>query len=210
MSQAPEPFLPLGMSFPPTPKTSVPEVTFAFLDTETTGMSPQAGARVCEIAVVTAQGGKVLSRLQSLINPGRPIPPDAQRIHGISDAMVAASPTFAQIAPKLIQILDGTALVCHNASFDLAFLAAEFKTAGLKPPDLMVLDTLTLARRNFRFASNSLGAIARSLGIEPTGWHRAGNDVEMLRRIFDRFAAELAPKGARTLGDLMKLAGSAS
>ena len=89
-----EPFLPLSISFPPTPKSPIPELTFAFLDTETTGLSPLSGARVCEVAVLTSRAGERLEFYQTLLNPCCPIDPGAQRIHGISNEMVAKSPKF--------------------------------------------------------------------------------------------------------------------
>ena len=208
LAGAPEPFLPLGIGFPPTPKSLVSEVTFAFLDTETTGLSPAGGARVCEVAVVTSRGGARVESFQSLLNPGCRIDAGAQRVHGISDAMVAKSPVFSTVVPKLRELLDNAVMVCHNAPFDVGFIESEFRHAGLPMPKTPVLDTLQLARRQFRFFSNSLGNIAKTLGVEPTGWHRAGNDVEMLRQVFDKMLSQLAPKGAKTLGDLLKLAGA--
>ncbi|MEK7657362.1 MAG: 3'-5' exonuclease, partial [Elusimicrobiota bacterium] len=68
---------------------AISETSFAFLDTETTGLSPARGDRVCEIAVLKTRGGAVIESFQSLINPQRPIDLGAQAIHGISDAMVA-------------------------------------------------------------------------------------------------------------------------
>jgi len=204
---APEPFLPLGMSFAPTPKSPISEVTFAFLDTETTGLSPAGGARVCEVAVVTSRGGARLELYQTLLNPGCPIDPGAQRVHGITDAMVAKSPRFPEVVPKLKEILETSVMVCHNAPFDVGFMTAEFSLAGHALPAMPILDTLPLARKHFRFPSNSLGNIARTMGVQPEGWHRAGNDVEMLRQVFDKMLAQLAPKGLKTLGDLLKLAG---
>ena len=88
---APEFFLPLGMGFPPTPKSPLSEVTFAFLDTETTGLSHAGGARVCEVAVVTARAGARLELFSTLLNPGRPIDPGAQRIPSLTAAKAAAT-----------------------------------------------------------------------------------------------------------------------
>jgi DNA polymerase-3 subunit epsilon len=119
--------------------------------------------------------------------------------------MVLHSPTFKQLAAGLKRRLQAKTLVCHNAPFDLCFLEAEFQRAGVSMPKVPVLDTLRLARRYFQFSHNNLGHIARSLGIEPQGWHRAGNDVQLLSKIFEVFLAEFSRKGARTLGDLLKL-----
>ena len=186
-------------------KRPVSEVTFAFLDTETTGLSPAAGARVCEVAVLAVRGGVEVGSLQSLVNPGCRIAPEAQRIHGISDAMVAGSPSFKELSPRLDAILEGSAMVCHNAPFDVGFLQAEYRLAGGSLPPVPVVDTLSIARRHFRFPRNSLGKIAETLGVSAEGWHRAGGDVRMLRAVFDHFLSALSRKGVRTLEDILKL-----
>lgn len=179
------------------------DVVFSFLDVETTGLSPMEGHRVCEVAVLRTKGGRILDHYSSLLHPGRPIPPEAGRINGISDEMVAFSPAFADIAAKLRQKLEQTAVVCHNAPFDVAFLEAEFGKANLSFPAVPVLDTLTLARKHFKFERNSLGAISKVLGVETQGWHRASNDVFMLKLIFDKFLEEFSRNGIRTLSELL-------
>ena len=184
---------------------AISETSFAFLDTETTGLSPARGDRVCEIAVLKTRGGAVIESFQSLINPQRPIDLGAQAIHGISDAMVAKSPRFGDLAERLAALLDDSVLVCHNIPFDKGFIEAEFRRTRVSLPAIPELDTLKLARKYFSFSSNRLGAIAGSLGVAPEGWHRAGNDVAMLRAVFERFLPEFQRKGARTLGCLLKL-----
>lgn len=179
------------------------EVVFSFLDVETTGLSPLEGHRVCEVAVLRTKGGRILDHYSSLIHPGRTIPPEIQKINGISDEMVAFSPAFADIAARLRQKLDQTTVVCHNAPFDVAFLEAEFRKAGSSFPVVPVLDTLILARKHFRFEKNSLGAISKVLGVETQGWHRASNDVFMLKLIFDKFLEEFSRNGIKTLSELL-------
>ncbi len=186
-------------------KLPICDVPFAFLDTETTGISSSRGARVCEIAILSVQNGRRLDLFQTLINPDCPIEWGAQQVHGISDEMVAQSPTFSEIAPKVREILQGKAMVCHNAPFDLSFLRSEFERAGRPMPAVPVIDTLKLARRHFSFGRNNLGHIAQALGVEPNGWHRAGNDVRLTHEVFRHFLLSFRRKGARTLEDLLKL-----
>lgn len=177
-------------------KKKISDVTFAFLDTETTGLSAAGGGRICEIAVLLVKDGKPQDFFQTLINPQGPIDPGAQRIHGISKAMVKNSPSFKQLAPKLMEILKDKTLVCHNAPFDLSFMQAEFRWAGIMMPKMPVVDTLTLARRHFRFERNNLGYIAKVLGIDAAGQHRAGNDVRILHKIFEHFLKEFGYRQA--------------
>lgn len=184
--------------------TDLEQVTFAFLDVETTGLDP-AGDRVCEVAVLRSRGRRVIGQYQTLINPGRPIPIEAQRVNRITDQMVEFSPRFAETAEPLAAALAGAVAVCHNAPFDTAFLDAEFRRAGRAMPRVPVMDTLVLARKHFRFASNNLGAIARALGVEAKGWHRAFNDVQILKQVFEHFLDEFRKNGLSTLSELLIL-----
>jgi len=163
---------------------SVSKMTFAFVDVETTGLSVSRGERVCEVAVSRRHGNSDLGHFQTLINPGCSIPCEVVRIHGITDEMVANSPRFEQIAPKLLGLLEGSAVVCHNAEFDIPFLTNEFSLTGLRFPDVRIVDTLKIARRYGNFRSNRLGNIATDLGITARGWHRALSDVKMMEQIF--------------------------
>jgi DNA polymerase III subunit epsilon len=86
-----------------------------FLDTETTGLFD---AEFCEVAIVD-DGGHVV--LNTLANPGRPIPADAQRIHGITDAMVELAPPAAAVRDFVLALVTGRHLVIYNASYDTTF-----------------------------------------------------------------------------------------
>src|SRR5438876_9655365 len=137
------------------------EHTYAVVDVETPGLSARMGDRICKVAVVLARGGQILDQVQTLVNPQKPISRGASAVNGISDKMVRDSPTFRQVAPALVQALDGAVLVAHNASFDMSFISAELRAAGFAPPPGPVVDTLALARRCYTFPSNRLGDVAR-------------------------------------------------
>ncbi|MGB2579965.1 DNA polymerase-3 subunit epsilon [Elusimicrobium simillimum] len=178
------------------------EVKFAFLDTETTGLSPQQGARLCEVAVVTNGAMIAKSEYSTIINPGCLIPAEASAIHGITNAMAAEAPYFIDIAPQLISILEDSVIVCHNADFDIPFLAYELGLCGLRLPRAVVLDTLKFARKNGTFKKNNLGNIVTELGLSNEGWHRAMADVKMTEKVFYHFLAKFKEHGAKTIADL--------
>ncbi len=91
-----------------------------YLDTETTGLSPAHGAALVELAVADDQGKPVLD---TLINPGIPIPADATRIHGITDAMVRTAPSLSAVIARLRPIIaSAERVIIYNASFDMPFL----------------------------------------------------------------------------------------
>lgn len=193
----------------------IEDVTFAILDTETTGLSPAMGAKLCELAILFVRDGKPVGEYQTLINPGVPIDPGAQRIHGISDEMVSDKPKFRQIAQEVRALLSDKVMVCHNLSFDKRFMEAEFKGAGLAMPRIPEVCTLKLARRYFNFSRNGLGHIVdfeiepsykEENGLSTTGAHRARNDVLMLSGVFRYLLNKLdAHKKPKTLEDLLAL-----
>jgi len=183
---------------------AIDDAVFNFIDVETTGLSPDS-ARVCEVALIGFKGAARVNQFASLINPGGPIPETASRINGITDDMVRSSPAFGGVAPKLLDLLEGSVIVAHNALFDINFLKMEFSLVGLKfPEQLPVVDTCEIARGHWKFTNNRLGTIARELNLSSENWHRALADVEMTRKIFEHFVSALKGSGAVTVGDLVK------
>lgn len=189
------------------PRTPLDSLPLAVLDVETTGLSAETGDRVIEIAVLRALPGRSAEAWSALVNPGRPIPYGASAVNGITDAHVADAPRFADVAAQVVERLEGSVILAHNAPFDLGFLAVELGLAGVNPPDAPALCTLTLARRKFRFPSNALGNIASTLGVPSSGAHRAGADVDMTLAIWRRMIETLVRRGVRTLADAERVQG---
>ena len=187
-------------------KTPLSRAPLVFLDVETTGLSAWAGHRVCEIALVRCTGKRETDRLESLVNPRRSMPPDARAINGISDAMVAHSPPFEALAARVASLLDGAVIVAHNAPFDLSFVSREFAAGGVRMPSSPAIDTLLLARRRFPSGGNSLGSVARRLGVRAPA-HRALADVLTTREVFWRLLEPIAGRSA-TIGDALRVQGT--
>lgn len=183
------------------------DTTFAYLDTETTGLSPVYGDRVVEIAVLKARSGQILDAFETLVNPERTISPGSTAIHGITDAMVADRPAFKGIAARLTAFLSGAVLVAHNARFDLSFVTYELRRAGLEPSIPAAVDSLALARKHFHFSSNSLPNIATALEIPLGTRHRAMADVLILKAVFEIFLEALSRSGVLTLEQLFAAQG---
>lgn len=93
--------------------TVVADPRAVFLDTETTGLGPDA--EVVDVAVVDVLG-RVL--LDTLVRPHGHIPPDASRIHGIYDHHVAGAPSWGEVQPRLCEALAGRMVVVYNAPYD--------------------------------------------------------------------------------------------
>ena len=185
--------------------TPISEIKFACMDTETTGLSPATGGRLCEIAVLISQNNNRLLSYETLINPGKIIGAEVTKIHGITNEMVANEPMFFQTAPKLLSVLENCVIVCHNADFDIQFIAGELGECGFRLGSKVILDTLKYARTHGEFSKNRLGVIAQELGHDSKGWHRALADAKMTEVGLYHFLKKFQENGAKTLGDIQKL-----
>ena len=149
------------------------------IDTETTGLDPQTGHRICEIACVElAHHVPTGRKLHRYINPERDIPADAFAVHGLTVAFLASHPSFAAIADELIAFIGGDRVVIHNAEFDLAFINAELSRLGRGPLVCPFVDTLAVARRRFPGAPASLDALCRRFSIDLSVREKHGADID--------------------------------
>ncbi len=189
-----------------TKNTSIKNTNFAVVDIETTGLSPNHGHGICEIAVMRVKGGKEKESFCSLINPGIHISRGASYVNGITDDMVEDSPEFGDIVYEVLKLFDDAVIVCHNAPFDLKFIFAQMRKLRINPPDNPVIDTLLIARRYYNFPSNSLGYIARELCIPVDDEHRAMGDVLTTKRVLDCFLEDFnRDRKIKKLVDLLKM-----
>lgn len=181
------------------------------VDTETTGLDV-TNDRIVSIGGVRLHGPHIYRAvtIDRLVNPGRPIPPLAVGVHGISDETVAAAPAFAAIAQELRDTLGEVVIVGHNIGFDIALLRAAFAEAGIEWPEPPTLDTLQLvaALEPGRTALD-LEHIAEAYGIAVTGRHTALGDCLVTANLFARLIPRLAAHGIETFGQARTFALSA-
>jgi DNA polymerase III subunit epsilon len=158
------------------------------LDTETTGLDPAKGHRVIEIGCVELLNAIPTGEtFHVYIDPERDIPEEAFRVHGISSEFLAGKPVFAHIADDFLKFTADAKIIAHNAEFDMRFLNAELALLGIEPiVQERVLDTLTLARRKFPGAANSLDALCLRYGIDTSRRtkHGALLDAEILAEVY--------------------------
>jgi len=159
------------------------------LDTETTGLDPRDGHRVVEIGCVELSYHIPTGReLHLYINPERDMPEEAFAIHGISEAMLADKPVFADIVDQFLDFIgDDAALVIHNAPFDAKFLNWELKGVGRPTiPSARLIDTLEIARKRFPGGSNSLDALCRRFDVDLSvrEKHGAVIDCRLLAEVY--------------------------
>ena len=174
------------------------ETTFAVLDLETSGGSPNSGAGITEIGVVKVRGGKVLGTFQSFVDPGHSLPPFITQLTGITDEMLFSAPFIDEVLPTLFEFLgstDETVLVAHNSPVDMSFLKAAALAHELAWPNYLTVDTARLARAVLdrdEVSNCKLGTLATFFNAQTSPNHRALDDalatVDVLHGIIERLA----------------------
>jgi len=158
------------------------------LDTETTGLDPEQGHRLVEVAAVELVDHLPTGQtFHSYLNPQRDVPEDAFRVHGLSAAFLRDYPAFAEVADPLLEFLQDSRLIIHNAAFDIRFLNAELALLAREPLSLgRAVDTLLLAQRSFPGAANSLDALCRRFSVDNAARTRHGAllDCELLAEVY--------------------------
>ena len=206
-----------GLAAPWAASASWSEIPLAVIDFETTGTSAEDD-RVVEFGVVCFHRGEMTRREDLLIHPGRPIPEDAAKVHGITDDEVEGAPSFAEALPTICEMLEGHLPVAYNAKFDQGFLLAEVgRNAGALPealrgkpdalppamrPDVVWLDPLVWAREILKdLKSRRLGDVAAHFDIPLEQAHRAAGDAEATGRVL----LALAENMPQLYGELIRL-----
>ena len=189
-------------------------LTFVVFDTETTGLRPEAGDRVVSLAAVRVRGGAVRRHetFDTLVDPGRAVPEESVRIHGITGGMLVGAPLLTDVLPAFLEFAGSAVLVGHEVAFDLRFLEPEVRRLGL--PSLAashaILDTRLLSRSlHGPGESHTLDAVAQRLGVPIAGRHSALGDAVITAEILVRLLALVQKRGILTLGQALDAVQSA-
>ena len=157
-------------------------------DTETTGIMPGDGHRIVEIGALEMVGRVLTGRqFHTYIDPCRPMPKDAQGVHGISSAFLTGQPVFEAVVDEFLAFIEDSPLVAHNAVFDFGFVNYELKRAGMKIiPDARAVCTLELSRKRHPGAKHTLDALCNRYGIDLSARakHGALLDAELLAQVY--------------------------
>jgi DNA polymerase III epsilon subunit-like protein len=191
----------------PDPATTLAELDFVAIDTETTGLDPRRDLLVAVAAVPFVRGQPRLeSGYTRLVNPGSPIPASAQAIHGIGDADVRDAPSAAAALPGLLDACRGRVLVAHTVAFDLALINRSARGARLPRLQAPALDIGALAHGVFpSWWDLSLEGLGRLMELEPVGRHTAEGDALTAGLLFLRLVPWLERRGITTLGAALRL-----
>ncbi|HMS44284.1 MAG TPA: DNA polymerase III subunit epsilon [Alphaproteobacteria bacterium] len=158
------------------------------LDTETTGLDPDKGDRVIEIACVELINYLPTGQyIQYYLNPERTVPPDAVAIHGLTTEFLLDKPKFIQIADRFLDFIGNAPLVIHNAEFDIRFINAELTRIRKDTIQLTrSIDTVLMARQKFPGAPANLDALCRRFNIDISrrDKHGALLDCQLLSQVY--------------------------
>lgn len=182
---------------------SLDDVGFAVVDVETTGGGVDRGHRITEIAVVEVRGGRIVDEYQTLVNPGRRIPPGVQALTGITDEMVAGAPYFDHVAETILARLEGRVFVAHNVSFDWGFVSTELTRALGQAPDPVRMCTVRMVRSLVpALRYRNLDVVSRHFGVRIQGRHRAYGDALATARVLLRLLDEARGRGLDDVASL--------
>ena len=163
-----------------------------FLDTETTGLSPESGDRIIEIGCLEMNNRRMTGEtLHFYLNPERRNHPDAVKVHGLTDEFLADKPLFASVVDELLEFVAGAEIVIHNAGFDVGFLNEELRRVGRPQfPGFVtkITDSLLMAREMFPGKANSLDALCKRLEVDNSNraLHGALLDAGLLAEVYIR------------------------
>lgn len=158
------------------------------LDTETTGLDPESGDRLVEIACLELMHRIPTGRVWHFyVNPERDMPAGAFAVHGLSAAFLSDKPKFAELAQDFLDFIKDGKLVIHNAAFDMKFLNHELGRINMAPLSFdNVIDTLAIAKRKHAGAQNNLDALCRRYNVDngKRTKHGALLDTELLAEVY--------------------------
>ncbi len=182
------------------------DMRFAVVDVETTGTSPSQRDRVTEIAIVQVERGEVTECYETLVNPGRPIPPAIVALTRITQEMVRTAPAFPQVAAEVVGRLRERVFVAHNAPFDWRFVSHEIERAAGVVLRGDALCTVRLARALLpQLPRRSLDAVTHHFGIDIGARHRAAGDALATAHVLVRLLHLADERGVSTWRELLAL-----
>ncbi len=174
---------------------------FVVFDIETTGFSGKF-AEIIEIGAVKISKNGIVDRFSEFIKPKNSIPYHITELTSITNDMVEGARSIDEALPEFLDFCKGCVLVAHNATFDVGFIKKKAEDAGLRA-DFCYVDTLALSRRLItKIKRHKLDKVAKHLGFNFEGHHRAVNDAEVTAKIFMHFNELLARMGITNVSEL--------
>jgi len=188
------------------------ETEFTIFDTETTGLEPESGDRIVEIAGLRFKAQETIATFQALVNPRRQISESAFAVNRITQDMLTDAPGIEKVMPEFLNFIQGSLLCSYNAIFDLEFLNNELKLMSQSSlNNIVVIDVLKMARRLLPSLERyALWFVAEKLGIKAEQKHRALADAKLTLQVFNKLKDILYAKGILDFNNFTSLFGLTS
>jgi DNA polymerase III epsilon subunit family exonuclease len=179
---------------------------YTAFDTETTGLQPSQGDEIIQIGALRVSAGHIDAdhAFEALVDPQRPISPESEKIHGITNEQVRGKPTIKQVLPEFYDFCEGSVLLGHNVAFDMRFLQMKEQSIRVvfRQP---VIDTLLLSAVAYpNQPHHSLEASMALLGVEIEHRHSAYSDAVATAQVFLKLVPLLEARGIITLGQAIE------
>lgn len=160
------------------------ETKFVAIDVETTGLSPLYNELI-EISAIKYEGAKKLDTFSTLIKPKKEVSRTITNLTGITNKMLEDAPTIEKVMPELIEFIGDNPIVAHNANFDYSFLQ---NNSNKSFTNNKVIDTVAISRKMIsNLPNHKLNTVARYIGIQEEGYHRAEFDCECCAKIYMKY-----------------------
>ena len=160
------------------------ETKFVAIDVETTGLSPLYNELI-EISAIKYEGAKKLDTFSTLIKPKKEVSSTITNLTGITNKMLEDAPTIEKVMPELIEFIGDNPIVAHNANFDYSFLQ---NNSNKSFTNNKVIDTVAISRKMIpNLPNHKLNTVARYIGIQEEGYHRAEFDCECCAKIYVKY-----------------------
>jgi DNA polymerase-3 subunit epsilon len=190
---------------PPTPLPPGPVEarSYVVFDLETTGLRPSRHDTIVQIGAVRLEGGVETASFNTLVAPGRPIPPVSTRYHGITDAMVARAPPAAEALAAFADFAAGAVLIAHNAAFDLTALDGAAERQGApRLPNPALCSMILASWLDPREPDVSLDGLCGRMGLVIAHRHHALGDARATAVLWMALLARASARGVADLADL--------
>ena len=175
-----------SLTFRPSPKTALSKASLVVFDLETTGLD-QNQDRIIEIGAQKIIGGNVVGEYETLIDPQRDFPIEAQKVTGLTPEMLIGKPTIEKVLPDFFNFIDGSILVAHNANFDMGFIKKSASRSGVDL-DWPAFCTLKMARELLpELERKTLDKLAEHYGLSFEARHRSIGDVKVTVSVLEKF-----------------------
>jgi DNA polymerase III subunit epsilon len=166
------------------------------LDFETTGLSPESGDRITEVAAIRIRKDRIVDQFESLVNCGCRLSSFIIRLTGITQQMVDTAPPPSKVVRELVQFLGGDSVIAHNATFDDRFFRSECAHAQVQESVEPFICSMLMARRVYpQLSSYRLAEVAGSLGLSHVG--RAPADARLTADLLLKMTGVMRTRSAQ-------------